>query len=124
MLSEVENEYWFTRNGHRIEKSKQYRYEKNRALRLKKVQWTDAGEYVCYAKNAAGTVSRKITVSIFGESFTPAMDNFTNFRIMLCLFHLIYSDPVLSKTKGGEYCPFRLLFKAFNTNIKILYGDL
>ncbi|XP_046850980.1 fibroblast growth factor receptor 4-like [Xenia sp. Carnegie-2017] len=81
VLSEVENEYWFTRNGHRIKKSKQYRYEKNRALRLKKVQWTDAGEYVCYAKNAAGTVSRKITVSIF--------------------------DPVLSKTKGDVAPVFR-----------------
>ncbi|XP_046850988.1 fibroblast growth factor receptor 4-like isoform X2 [Xenia sp. Carnegie-2017] len=67
VLSVEDNDYWFTREGKRITNSKKYRYKKNRYLRIKKITWTDAGEYVCWARNKAGEVSRIINVVVVGS---------------------------------------------------------
>ncbi|XP_046860646.1 fibroblast growth factor receptor 1-A-like [Xenia sp. Carnegie-2017] len=64
VLSVEDNDYWFTREGKRITNREIYRYQKNIYLRIKKITWLTLGEYVCWARNKAGEVSRIINVVV------------------------------------------------------------
>ncbi|CAB3977038.1 fibroblast growth factor receptor 4-like, partial [Paramuricea clavata] len=59
--------YWWTRNGNQIKKSRKYRPKKFRYLRIKNVDGSDAGDYVCWAMNAGGKIQQTITLNVEGE---------------------------------------------------------
>jgi hypothetical protein len=60
--------YWWTKNSNRIRKSSKYRPKKFRYLRIKNVDRSDAGDYVCWAKNAGGKIQQTITLNVEGKN--------------------------------------------------------
>ncbi|XP_028403298.1 fibroblast growth factor receptor 4-like isoform X3 [Dendronephthya gigantea] len=64
VIADVNTEYWWTKGGKRITKRKRYRIKKFRYLRIKNVENSDAGEYVCRAKNNGGEIQQTITLIV------------------------------------------------------------
>ena len=56
-------EYWWEKNGNRLPKSKKYRIKKFRYLRIKAVEKSDAGDYVCWASNGDSKINQTITLN-------------------------------------------------------------
>ena len=61
-------EYWWEKNNNRLRQSKKYRSKKFRYLRIKIVDKTDAGDYVCWASYRGSKVHRTITLNVKGEN--------------------------------------------------------
>ncbi|XP_028403293.1 fibroblast growth factor receptor 4-like [Dendronephthya gigantea] len=64
VIADVNTQYWWTKGGKRITKRKRYRIKKFRYLRIKNVKNSDAGEYVCRAKNNGGEIQQTITLIV------------------------------------------------------------
>ena len=60
-------EYWWEKNGDRLRKKKKYRTKRFRYLRIKKVEKSDAGDYVCWASYRGKDIHQTITLNVKGE---------------------------------------------------------
>ena len=59
----------WTRNGTTLKKSDKYRIKPKKYLRIRKVQKSDAGEYICWAKKGADKWSRRIKLNVIGREY-------------------------------------------------------
>ena len=58
---------WWTRNGATLRKTSKYRIKPNKYLKIRKVEKSDAGEYICWAKNKNGDRQRSINLNVIGN---------------------------------------------------------
>ena len=56
--------YWWEKNGIRIRNSKKYRTKRFRFLRIKNVNKSDAGDYVCWASYRGGKIHQTTTLNV------------------------------------------------------------
>jgi hypothetical protein len=64
-----ESKYWWTKNGFSVSRSKKHQLKKFRYLRVKDVEKSDAGDFVCWTSNGNGhKIQRKITLNVVGKN--------------------------------------------------------
>ena len=63
----------WTRNGTTLKRSDKYRIKPKKYLRITKVQKSDAGEYICWAKKGADKRSRPIKLNVKGRKCEMVM---------------------------------------------------
>ena len=61
-------DYWWEKNGIRIHKSEKYRPKRFRYLRIKNVDKSDAGNYVCWASYRGSKIHQITTLNVRGEN--------------------------------------------------------
>ena len=57
---------WWTRNGTTLRKTSKYRIKPRKYLKIRKVEKSDAGKYICWAKNENGNRKQSINLDVIG----------------------------------------------------------